>query len=60
MPRGPDQSVGSRNKPSEEFLRDLQQDWEQHGKEVLEIMRKKYPDVYFQSIVKLALVMAQP
>ena len=40
--------VGSRNKLSEAFIRDVQEDWEQSGKEVLRIMREKFPEIYFQ------------
>jgi hypothetical protein len=43
---------------AEVFLRDLQADWEQHGKDILEVMRKKHPEIYFQCMVKLALVQA--
>jgi hypothetical protein len=56
MPGGPGRPVGSRNKLSENFLADLQVDREQHGKEILSIMREKYPQIYFQSMVELALV----
>jgi hypothetical protein len=28
----------------------------QHGKDVLEVMRKKHPEIYFRRTVKLALV----
>jgi hypothetical protein len=53
---GPGRPLGSRNKLSEDFLRDLQEDWEQHGKKIIKIMREKFPEIYFQSMVKLALV----
>jgi hypothetical protein len=53
---GPGRPVGSRNKLSEQFLADLQEDWEQHGKAIFQIMREQFPDVYFQSLVKLAQV----
>ena len=53
---GPGRPLGSRNKLSEDFLCDLQEDWEQHGKKILQIMREKFPEIYFQSMVKLALV----
>ena len=53
---GPGRPLGSRNKLSEDFLRDLQEDWEQHGKKIFQIMREKFPEIYFQSMVKLALV----
>ena len=55
-PGGPGRPVGSRNRLSEDFLRDLQADWEQHGKDILEVMREKHPEIYFQCMVKLALV----
>jgi hypothetical protein len=53
---GPDQQVGSHYKLVEDFLRDLRADWEQHGKDILEVMREKHPEIYFQCMVKLALV----
>jgi hypothetical protein len=53
-PGGPDPAAALRL--AEAFLRDLQADWEQHGKDVLEVMRKKHPEIYFQCMVKLALV----
>jgi hypothetical protein len=55
MRGGPGRPVGSRNKLTEDFLRDLQADWEQHGKKILEVMREKHPEIYFQCMVKLAL-----
>jgi hypothetical protein len=56
IPGGPGRPVGSRNKLSQDFLRDLQEDWEQHGKNILSIMREKFPEIYFQSMVKLAMI----
>ena len=53
---GPGRPLGSRNRLNEDFLRDLQEDWEQHGKKIIKIMREKFPEVYFQSMVKLAVV----
>ena len=53
---GPGRPLGSRNKLSEHFLCDLQEDWEQHGQEIFQIMREKFPEIYFQSMVKLAQV----
>ena len=55
-PGGPDRAAALRL--AEAFLRDLQADWEQHGKDVLEVMRKKHPEIYFQCMVKLALLEA--
>jgi hypothetical protein len=55
---GPGRPIGSRNKLTEDFLRDLQADWEQHGKDILSTVREKHPGLYFQCMVKLAL--AQP
>ena len=48
--------MGSRNKLSQDFLGDLQVDWDQHGPEILQIMREKFPEIYFQSLVKLAMI----
>jgi hypothetical protein len=56
MPGGPGRPVGSRNRLSENFLTDLQADWEQHGKDILSTIREKHPELYFQCMVKLALV----
>ena len=53
-PDGPDRAAALRL--AEAFLRDLQEDWAQHGKDILEVMRKKHPEIYFQCMVKLALV----
>src|SRR5262249_58248692 len=32
------------------FLADLEEDWRHHGKEIFPILRKKYPQAYFQGI----------
>ena len=56
FPGGPGRPVGSRNKLSEQFLADFQEDWEQHGKAIFQIMREQFSDVYFQCLVKLAQV----
>ena len=53
---GPGRPVGSRNKLSQDFLGDLQAYWEQHGTEILRVMREKFPETYFQSMVKLAMI----
>jgi hypothetical protein len=46
--------MGSRNKLSQDFLGDLQEDWDQHGPEILRIMREN--ETYFQGMVKLAMI----
>ena len=56
IPGGPGRPMGSRNKLSEHFLCDFQEDWEQHGQEIFQIMREKFPESYFQSVVNLAQV----
>jgi hypothetical protein len=56
IPGGPGRPAGSRNKLTEDFLRDLQADWERHGKDILSIVRKSSPQIYFQCMVKLAQV----
>jgi hypothetical protein len=38
------------------FLADLEEDWRQHGREIFPILRKKYPQAYFQGIVSLARI----
>jgi predicted DNA-binding ribbon-helix-helix protein len=38
------------------FIADLQEDWEKYGTQILELMREKFPDLYFASIVKLAQI----
>ena len=35
---------------------DLQEDWEKYGTQILELMREKFPDLYFASMVKLAQI----
>jgi hypothetical protein len=34
-------------------IADLEEDWRNHGKEIFPILRKKYPQAYFQGIVSL-------
>jgi hypothetical protein len=53
---GPGRASGACNELTEAFLHDLQEDWAQHGKHILEVMRQKHPEIYFQCMVKLALV----
>jgi hypothetical protein len=38
------------------FLFDLEEDWRNHGKEIFPVLRKKYPQAYFQGIVSLARI----
>jgi hypothetical protein len=38
------------------FIADLQEDWEKYGTQILALMREKFPDLYFASIVKLAQI----
>ena len=38
------------------FIADFQEDWEKHGRAIFELMREKFPDLYFTSIVKLAQI----
>ena len=38
------------------FIADLKEDWEKYGTQILELMREKFPDLYFASIVKLAQI----
>ena len=38
------------------FIADLQEDWEKYGTQILELMREKFPDLYFASMVKLAQI----
>ena len=37
-------------------IADLQADWEVYGNEILKIIREKFADLYFASIVKLAQI----
>ena len=38
------------------LLPTFQEDWEKHGRAIFELIREKYPDLYFASIVKLAQI----
>ena len=38
------------------FLADLEDDWRAHGKEVFPILRQKFPQAYFASLVALSKV----
>jgi hypothetical protein len=41
---------------TEKFLSDLQAEWGQYGKNILEVMREQFPHIYFQCMVELAQV----
>jgi hypothetical protein len=56
MPGGPGRPVGSRNKLSEEFLRDLHLAWTTHGSAVLDRIITDRPEILFLAMTKLALV----
>jgi hypothetical protein len=38
------------------FLADLERDWRQHGREIFPVLRRKYPQAYYQGIVSLARI----
>jgi len=44
---------GSRNKLSEQFVADLQEDWEENGAEVIKQVRAEKPDVYMKVISQI-------
>lgn len=50
---GPGRPKGSRSKLSEAFLQALNDDFAEHGREVIEKLREKRPDVYFNGIGRL-------
>jgi hypothetical protein len=41
---------------SAHFLADLERDWRQHGREIFAVLRRKYPQAYYQGIVSLARI----
>lgn len=45
--------VGARNKLQADFLRELAEDFEIHGKKAIQDCRANKPDVYFRGIVQL-------
>ena len=53
---GPGWPLGSRNKLNEDFLCDLHAAWLEHGNKVLDRVIAERPEVFFQAMVKLALV----
>jgi hypothetical protein len=44
---------GSRNRLSEQFIADLQADWEQHGADVIERVRQDDPVAYLRTVAIL-------
>ena len=44
---------GSRSKLNEDFLTDWFEDYQKHGKEVIETVRKKHPEKYFEALHRL-------
>jgi hypothetical protein len=56
MPGGPGRPPGSRNKLSEEFLRDLHVAWTTHGSAVLDRIITDRSEILFLAMTKLALV----
>jgi hypothetical protein len=48
---------GSRRKLGEDFLVDLDRSWELHGREILDSVLAKRPELYFKAPVKLTLVL---
>jgi hypothetical protein len=56
MPGGPGRPLGSRNKLSEEFLRDLHVAWTTHGSAVLDRIIADRPEILFLAMTKLALI----
>jgi hypothetical protein len=56
MPGGPGRPLGSRNKLSEDFLRDLHVAWTTHGSAVLDRIITDRPEILFLAMTKLALV----
>ena len=48
---------GARNiRTSAKYIADLQEDWEEHGKEALQGYREKFPDRYLENYTMLARV----
>ncbi|QBQ53352.1 DUF5681 domain-containing protein [Nitrosococcus wardiae] len=44
---------GTRNRLSEDFLRDLHEDWQKQGKDVLAAVRKRNPAAYLKVVASL-------
>ena len=52
-PGGPGRVEGARNKLSHNFLKALSDDFEAHGVETIDLLRRERPDVYVGTIGKL-------
>ena len=52
-PVSPGRPKGSRNKLGEAFLEDMLNDWEQHGKVVIEAVRADKPDQYLKVVASI-------
>lgn len=51
--RGGGRQKGSRNKLGQAFLTDLQEDWETHGKMVIQTVRAEKPDQYLKVVASI-------
>lgn len=49
----PGRPKGARNKLGEQFLEDLYADWQKHGVETLEAVRKDKPDQYLKVVASI-------
>lgn len=49
----PGRPKGARNKLGEAFICDLLDDWEVHGKSVIETVRDEKPDVYLRTVASI-------
>jgi hypothetical protein len=56
VPGGPGRPAGSRNRLSEDFLRDLHVAWTTHGSAALDRIITDRPEILFLAMTKLALV----
>jgi hypothetical protein len=56
MPGGPGRPLGSRNKLSEDFLRDMHAAWTTHGSAVLDRIITDRPEIFFLAMTRLAQV----
>ncbi len=54
---GCSRAEGSRRKLAEAFLAHLDRSWQRDGREILERVRTKRPQVYFRALVKLTVAL---